>query len=471
MNLLWNELSDRMRAHRSAVFWREPETMTYAEALRGIDERAGRLARSGFREGERVLLRRENDTAWPLDFLAVLAAGGVVLPVDPHLTEGEMANLREHSGARWSVEPAGPRRIEAPDAPPLPNGTCVMMYSSGTTGMPKAVPLTETNLLANLESLRAKIDIRQEDRMLCLLPFHHAFALTVSVLAPVAAGASLGIAPPLKPRELLAAWGRMEPTFVLAVPALLRLVERLVQRGGTLPSGVRGIVAGGAACPVSTMQALEAAGFPVLQGYGMTEASPVISANAPGESRLGSVGRPLKGVEVRLSASPEGEILVRGANVMPGYYRDPEKTAEVLRDGWLHTGDLGRIDADGYLSICGRSKNLILSDDGKNIYPEEIESALAASPLFAELCVVGRPVADAQERIAAVLVPGEAMAAVPASERPGKVRAEVDRLCAQLAPYKRVQEIFLKSDPLPKTPTMKVRRPEILRWLAGQRPL
>lgn len=471
MNPLWQELSGRMREHGSATFWREPTTVSYVEALRGIDERAARLSRAGFREGDRVLLRRENDAAWPLDFLSILAAGGVALPVDPHLTEGELTNLRSHSGARWSIEPAGPQQLDAPAVPPLPTGTCVMMYSSGTTGTPKAIPLTEKNLLANIDSMLARIELGPDDRMLCLLPFHHAFALMVSVLAPAAAGASLGIAPPLKPRDLLAAWGRMEPTFVLAVPALLRLLEKLIQRGSALPGGLRGIVAGGAACPVSTMQALEAAGFPVLQGYGMTEASPVISANAPGECRLGSVGRPLKGVEVRLCALPEGEILVRGANVMPGYYRDPEKTAEVMRDGWLHTGDLGRIDKDGYLSICGRSKNLILSDDGKNIYPEEIESALAASPLFAELCVVGRPTGDAQERIAAILVPAEALGVVPAAERPGKVRAEVDRLCAQLAPYKRVQEIFLKPDPLPKTPTMKVRRPDLLRWLKDQRPL
>lgn len=464
-----------MSQYGDRPLWQIPETITYAEALDRVRKGGVRLREAGLAPGDRVLLQRENDTAWPIDFLSILAAGGVAVPLDPHLTEGETKHQQQHCGARWEITPDGLRSLEAPDVPPLPAGTAIILYSSGTTGTPKAVPLTHENLLANVRGMQERFPLSTDDRMLCILPFHHTFALTGCLLYPIASGAALGLASPLKLRDLFATWLRLKPTLLLAVPAVLRLLQKMSGRGAPPAEGLRGIITGGAAAPRGVMDALGASGFTVFQGYGMTETAPVICASAPDLNRLGAVGKPLRDVEVKIASADqpdgEGEILVRGPTVMPGYYRDAERTADTIRNGWLHTGDLGRFDADGFLYVCGRSKNLILSDDGKNIYPEEIEGALAASPHFAECCVLGRPLGDGRERIAAVVVASDALRELPEAERTGNVRDEIKRLCDNLAPYKRVQEIFLHDDPLPKTPTMKVRRPELVAWLKDRAPL
>ena len=201
----------------------------------------------------------------------------------------------------------------------------------------------------------------------------------------------------------------------------------------------------------------------------MTETSPVTHANPPGApNRIGTVGPPIPGVEARIvpvegADEGEGEILIRGPNVMQGYYENPELTAEVLRDGWFHTGDIGRLDSDGYLTICGRSKNVIVSEAGKNIYPEEVEEQLLESEWFQDVCVIGRKTPRGGEEVFAVVVlDPEADLPQEDEERAALADSELKRFSADLADYKRVAGFFLwLEEELPKTTTRKHKREDI----------
>jgi long-chain acyl-CoA synthetase len=254
-------------------------------------------------------------------------------------------------------------------------------------------------------------------------------------------------------------------------------VGRTVFRGLREKAGLgtmRLFICGGAPLPSSIPQGFEDLGISFVQGYGLTETSPVLTVNPAERPRHDSVGVPVPGAEVRIDGEgPDGvgEIVARGEIVMRGYYHQPEMTAEVLRDGWFHTGDLGRFDSDGYLYISGRLKNVIVTRGGKNVYPEEIEAALNASPLVLESLVYGIPEEDGGgEEIGAILVPDreqfEQMGAARGAsyaweEMEAAAREAVRALNGQMADYKRIRSLVVREEELPKTSTRKVRRFEI----------
>ncbi len=238
---------------------------------------------------------------------------------------------------------------------------------------------------------------------------------------------------------------------------------------------------GGAALDPAIGRDLMALGIEVVQGYGLTETSPVTHANRPGSgNRIGTVGPLLPGVKMHIEpvaggAEGEGEILIKGPNVMKGYFGEPEMTAEVLTDGWFHTGDIGRVDADGYLTICGRSKNVIVAESGKNIYPEEVEEELAGSDLFKAACVLGKKNPRGGEDVFAVVVLNpEAEFPGDESARKDAVQAEINRVCGALADYKRVSDFIVWPEAdLPQTTTLKYKKEEIkaaLRQMPGISP-
>jgi long-chain acyl-CoA synthetase len=218
-------------------------------------------------------------------------------------------------------------------------------------------------------------------------------------------------------------------------------------------------------------QFFERMGVTVLQGYGLTETSPVVAVNTPEHNRLGSVGRPLPGTHLRINR--EGEIVVRGPAVMRGYYKRADLTREVMDDdGWFHTGDLGAIDDDGFVYVTGRIKNIIVLGSGKKVSPEEVEAVLAESPGFREVCVIGGisrdRLSEGSEIVCAVIVPSDALAADCGGDMEAlqeRVRLEVLRLSERLAPYKRPARIILRSDEFPKTSTRKIRRALVQDWL------
>ncbi|MFB3852246.1 MAG: long-chain fatty acid--CoA ligase [Vicinamibacterales bacterium] len=397
-----------------------------------------------------------------------------------------------------------------------------IVYTSGTTGEPKGVMLTHDNLLANARATREVITLSESDVALSFLPLSHVFERMLAYRA-LYDGVTLVFAESLSTvaRDL----GRVRPTLMTGVPRfyekfvsaihdavdkgsaarkkifrwavgvgraavraelagrrpgpLLRVqravADRLVYRKIRERAGgrIRYFISGSAPLAPSVAEFFLALGFTILEGYGLTETSPVVTANAVGATRLGTVGRPLPGVEVRIE--PDGEIATRGPNVMVGYYRRPDLTAEVIKDGWFYTGDVGRLDEDGYLTITDRKKDLIVTSGGKKIAPQPLESCLKADPLIAEAVVIGE-----NRRFPAVLIvpdfgrleaeararriewaSHEDLVAHPAVV--GRYQEVVERLNQTLGQFERIKkfavlptEFTMERDEL--TPSMKVRR-------------
>lgn len=392
-----------------------------------------------------------------------------------------------------------------------PDDVAAIIYTSGTTGRPKGVMLSHRNILADARGAQQVIHLRSDDIFLSVLPLHHTFECTGGLICPVDAGATVTYARSMKSRDLLDDMRGTSATVMLGVPLLFEKLHAGILRGVSqkplpvramfrgmmgLVRGLRAglgahagravfrglrekaglgtlrlLICGGAPLPASIPQGFEDLGISFVQGYGLTETSPVLTVNPAERPRHDSVGVPVPGVEVRIDgANPEGigEIVARGDILMRGYYNNPEMTAEAVRDGWFHTGDLGRFDRDGYLHICGRSKNMIVTRGGKNVYPEEIETVLNASPLVLESLVYGVPEADGGgEAIAAIVVPDRERFEQMGEERgrpyaweemEAAVRAAARAVNAEMADYKRIREMSVRAEELPKTSTRKVQR-------------
>jgi long-chain acyl-CoA synthetase len=374
--------------------------------------------------------------------------------------------------------------------------TAVIIYTSGTTGRAKGAMLSHANIVSNISGAVAHFGLDQTIHTLSFLPISHVFEQVCGILLPLSLGGTVSFCESLgKIGENLT---EVKPTFFLGVPALYRMIlnrimkniaaRRLSRFCFSLPftrplitskikksfgSGTV-FISGGAALDPAIAEGLEKLGFMLYQGYGITETSPVIAAECPGQRRLGTVGRVIKDVEVRIDSPNDeqvGEILVRGPNVMQGYYRNPQATAEVLADGWYHSGDLGRMSDDGFLTICGRVKNLIVTPNGMNVYPEEVENELLKSPFIAEVVVHGQKAGPVAEEIHATIYPDQealddharkqGKGALTLAEVESLLQAEVLAVCAGLAVYKRPRKISIRAEEFPKTTTRKIKRFEL----------
>jgi len=292
-----------------------------------------------------------------------------------------------------------------------------------------------------------------DDTFLCLLPFFHTYAITGTFLLPALNGSKMVLVDRFQPLKVLKMIADHGVTCFLAIPSMYRVLAGT--EGDFDVSSLRFPISGGEPLPVAVAEAFrERFGVDVFEGYGQTEASPVVSLNVPGARKLGSVGRPLPGVEVSVWSDENqpvppgtvGELVVRGENVMQGYHRLPEETAATVAGGWLHTGDLGAMDDDGFLTITGRKKELIISA-GENIFPREIEEALIQHPSVREVAVVGVPDEVRGEVPKAFVIPAEG-ARVDERELRGFCRERI-------AGYK-VPKTFEIVDDLPRTPSGKV---------------
>src|SRR6185436_15016843 len=285
-----------------------------------------------------------------------------------------------------------------PVSQPLPaafTDPALYLYTSGTTGRPKGVVLTHRNLALNVESCQRTGEFDANDSFLCLLPFFHTYAITGTILLPLLSGCKMVLVDRFHPVKVLKLIGEHAVSVFLAIPSMYRVMA--MTEGDYNVNSVRFPISGGEPLPVAIAQAFEKRfGVPIFEGYGQTEAAPVISLNVPGKRKLGSVGLPLPGVDIEIWDEQKnpvetdviGEIMVRGGNVMQGYYNLPDETAKTITRDWLHTGDLGKKDAEGYVTITGRKKDLIISA-GENIYPREIEEVLAQHPKVKEVAVIG----------------------------------------------------------------------------------
>ncbi|MCC6349629.1 MAG: AMP-binding protein [Candidatus Eisenbacteria bacterium] len=438
-------------------------------------------------------------------------------PVLSAVREGRLGSLRlvgldDLPGlASWSEAQREFAGAPAHEPSAQAHDLAVIIFTSGTTGQAKGVMLSHGNLLSNAEGVARTIDCGPGDRMLSVLPMHHTFECTIGFLCSLRTGGAVCYARGLDSKQLREDMRTSCATIFVAVPLLYEkllsaihkriaeapLASRLLVHtllgvtravrmltgarvGGPLlrslrdKSGlghVRIFACGAAPLAPHVFWGFTDLGWTMLEGYGLTETSPVTCLNLPRKSRPGGVGWPLVGVEVRIDhpdADGNGEIAVRGPNVMLGYYGNPAATAEVLRDGWFYTGDLGRFLPDGRVRITGRLKNMIATAAGKKIYPEEVEVMLANSPYVLEVVVVGgRDARGEREEVHAHIYPNLTELELLARSQgrtcdeafvEATLRADVQARCAPLAAYKHVKRVIVRRGEFPKTTTGKIKR-------------
>jgi len=387
--------------------------------------------------------------------------------------------------------------------------TAVVIYTSGTTGQPKGVPLSHANLLIDVYNLLDMLGITHGERFVSILPLNHVYEILGGFIAPLALGATITYAATLRPDVIMQTIRAAKMTVMMVVPAFLRVfMERIKQRGRArsgpwfdrllrlcraahalgLPLGrlvfrrvrhaispdMKCFICGGAPVDPELLKDYAALGLTVLQGYGLTETAPVVALSTFAHNRIGAVGKPVASVEVKVvpyaGAAPHtGELWVRGSIVFRGYYHDPVTTAPVFHNDWFRTGDVARLDRAGYLHICGRIKNVIVTEGGKNIYPEDIECLLLRSAHIKDAAVIGLPTAGKGEEPVAAVVPSDSCLAHHAAKTPQALRAHVLALTTGLADFKRPKKVFVLEH-LPKTASMKVKRHELRARLAKTTP-
>ncbi|MGH7907668.1 MAG: AMP-binding protein, partial [Candidatus Binataceae bacterium] len=395
------------------------------------------------------------------------------------------------------------RRKITQDLPIGRNALASIVFTSGTTGARKGVMLTHANFTAEIGMIARVFALSGEDLLLSLLPLHHTFEFTCGLMLPLASGATIVYPMGVDSANLARTLADVRPTAVIGVPALWEAIHRRIvdqveshgpffhagfdqmrdfnrrferefhlnlgpalfrQAHAALGGRLRLTISGGAALPQRVAEFFNDIGIRLLEGYGLTEAAPVLSTGRPQETlTAGSVGKPLAGIELKLdcrNGSEVGEIVARGPNVMAGYYRNQAATDEVLHDGWLRTGDLGRFDEDGRLYIVGRAKDVIVDSGGNNIYIDELEEAYGHSPYIKEMAVAGLKIGQG-EQVAALILPaysrGESRRAVE-----DRLRNHFEKVGARLSPYKRIRILRFTDHELPRTATRKVRRADVV---------
>lgn len=451
------------------------------------------------------------DPQWPAAEIVEAAAmtGAKLICAAPQLREGL-------TGAACPTVALAAPFVPAPQVGLLPGADVApapaqgddlasIIFTSGTTVAPKGVMLTHENFLSNVRALMPLMRSSHE-RLLSMLPVHHVFETTMGHWYPLACGSTISYVTEIKPAEIMWMLRTTRPTMLVAVPRLIELlyngVRQKVAAGGPLLRGyfrvasalsgwtggrlgrllfakvhasfggsLRRIVSGGSALEPSLAQAYRLFGIRVSEGYGLTETSPVLTVNPWDAVRFGSAGKVLPGVDLELrpveGAQPgSGAVWVRGPNVTPGYYHNPEATAAALQDGWFDTGDIGRFDADGYLYLLGRTKDVIVSDAGKNVYPEEVELRYRGISGVKELVVLGLPGSGRGERVCAVVVPE----AHPSEADIERIRAAIAERSLAVPSYQQVTQVEIWAGDLPKTSTLKVTRGKLRSALvAGRR--
>jgi len=465
----------------------DDEVVTYEQLDEGSARAAAMLRSKGFEPGDRVGVMLPNVPYFAVAYYGILRAGGIVVPMNVLLKGREVGFYLQDSGAKlvlaWkdfavSAEDAGAEVVEvAPGAFEKLLGehepereiddtggedTAVILYTSGTTGKPKGAELTHDNLARNTEVVATTlVEITEEDVLLGALPLFHSFGQTCGLNASVYTGACLTMIPRFDPSRALEIVERDKVTIFEGVPTMYTALLHAPDRDRYDTSTLRLCVSGGSAMPVEVMRGFEEAfGCKVLEGYGLSETSPVASFNHPDRERKpGSIGTPIEGVEMKVvdddGADVEqgevGEIVIRGHNVMKGYWQREDATREAVKDGWFHTGDMGRIDEDGYFSIVDRKKELIIRG-GYNVYPREVEEVLYEHPAVEAAAVIGMPDERMGEEVGAAVV-------LKKGEQIGEDELR-DFVKAEVAAYKYPRRIWFVDD-LPKGPTGKILKREI----------
>ncbi len=451
---------------------------------------------------------------------AVEAASGTQIKImltDPAELGDDSKAYIDHIAADLQEMFSAPRKSFSPDDI-APDALASLLYTSGTTADPKGVMLTHANLLGEVEAVASWARIGPDDAVLGILPLFHVLSQMANLLLPLVNGSRVVYLETLNTTELLRALkdrritafavvpqffyliherifkeiakrGRLSRTVVAAMMAISRFSRLFGFNPGKLffrkvhdifGEQMRYLVTGGSPFDPQIARDFQALGIDVLQAYGLTETTGGAFAASPGDNVIGSVGKPLKGVEVKIidAAQPEdgafpiGEVAIRGAIVMKGYWNRTDATAQVLKDGWLHTGDLGYLDSRGNLFLTGRKKEVIILSNGKNIYPEEIETHYQKSPFIKEICVMGLDIGPGSDKLHAVVVPNfDVLKERKVVNSKEVIRFDIDGLSAKLPSTKRLGSYEIWQEDLPRTTTRKVKRFEVekrVRAMRGQ---
>jgi long-chain acyl-CoA synthetase len=429
---------------KAIIFGRKK--FTYQDLYKKSSGVACGLKENGIKKGERVALLLDNSPEFVFSYFGALMAGAIVVPINHMFKRDEIKYILEDSESSCLItssvytETAQELNVivdslkyvfytnqEAPNALSLVpylagrnittsswaesglqrNDTAVFLYTSGTTGHPKAAMLTHDNLLANAASASRLINVNPKDTFICFLPLFHSFAATVCMIMPLYKGSRVVILKSPRPiKKLLRSIRKNRITIFVGIPSIysilkdIKLPKFLPRFLLRLFNPIRLAISGAAALPVKVFLSFEKKyGIPLLEGYGLTEASPVVSLNPlRGRRKGGSIGLPLPDVSVKiiddkdrqLGAEEVGELCVKGPNVMQGYFKKDKETQETLKNSWLLTGDMAKIDSDGYITIMGRKKEMV-NVRGLNVYPREIEEVLYQNPNIKEAAVIGIP--------------------------------------------------------------------------------
>lgn len=501
-------------------------TYTFAAVAIKAAQIQALLSSLGVVPGDRVAILSENRPEWGISFLAITGMGAVAVPLDAMLTKEEFAPLIKDAEPKAAfVSKKFKDFLSVPQIylmekfdqiPHRPPGPChevklddlaSIVYTSGTTGIPKGVMLTHRNIMSNVKAVASLFDFGPKDNFLSVLPLHHTFETTAGFLAPFYIGCRITYAASLKSYQLLKDMQETGVTIICGVPLLYRLfydgIMREVEEKGLSKTfnvmlriarfvrtfiginigrklfatvhnkfggQIRFFVSGGAALDLELCHDFELLGFPLIQGYGLTESAPILTCNTLKANRIGSVGKVIPGVEIRISGSdPVGEIVAFGPNIMQGYYKRKDLSAHVLIGGWLHTGDVGYIDDDGYLFITSRCKDVIVTGSGVNVYPDEIEFVLNKIPGIKEACVMGDKIKSGirrgMEEVIAIIVPDQdhftKLGDRSADFIRQKIGQEIETLNKKMAEFKRIARFIIRNEELPKTRLKKIKRFEV----------
>lgn len=497
--------------------------LTYEELLESANKLAGYFQEQGIKKGDRIAILSDSGPEWGTAFFASVISGAIAVPLDIKLTYEELnpllsdaspviicasSSLAEiadrlkaevHSVNEVFIMDKNSYTGSSAENPKIsehdPDETMLLVYTSGTTGPPKGVMITFRNILSQFRDFDKIYNLTSRQSLISILPLNHMFEITTGFLAQLYRGSQIAYLHKLYPKTFLKCAQERKITMLVAVPEFLKVLKEAIEKELTksskaeknlfklcfkmsqyipvkflrkflffkihkkLGGKLREFISGGAPLDNEIAEFFTRVGIPVYQGYGLTETGPVVSGNTPGHNRIGSVGKPLPGVQVKISG--QGEIMVKGPNVMKGYYNRPDLTEEAIdKNGWFHTGDLGEFDDGGYLYVTGRLKNVIVLSEGEKIQPEEVEEILSKSSLIKEICVIGWP-EKAAEKVIAIIVPESEI-------NKETIKKEVNKMSKSLTSYKKPQEIILRTEELPKTTTGKVKRRAILEWYSNQ---
>jgi long-chain acyl-CoA synthetase len=498
-----------LKDHHKTALIAGTVSLSFRHFMQHVEQRAQALRAHTF---SKAAILAENSPGWVLAFYAVWKRGAVSVPIDHLSSVDDVAYILKdcqpevlfcspatREVAERAVAKAGtvttvlmldetsgplPENAPAPELHRDPEDTAVIIYTSGTTGTPKGVMLSFRNIEVNCNAIvEADIFTRQQ-RILVMLPLHHILPLMGTLIGSLYCGATMIFTPSLAPSEIMETLQQHHATMIIGVPrfyalisanirakiqdsAVARTLYALARRINSkafsrrifgkvhekFGGDMRILVCGGAPLDPSVAECLETLGFNMLEGYGMSEAAPMITFPRPSHYRVGACGQALPGCEVQIR---DGEIVARGPNVMQGYYNRPDETAAILRDGWLYTGDLGRLDDEGFLYVTGRKKEIIILPNGKNVNPVELEEKIAESvPGVEEVAVFMQG-----STLRAMVRPSEhAFATAPAVELEQRLQRQLDEhYNAQAAPYKRIARIHVIRQELPRTRMGKLRR-------------